>query len=238
LKAKPISKELALELLERFKDRIPVGPKDQCWNYAGSISQAGYGSMYLYTGKRTIQYLAHRVVYVALRGEIPEGFEPDHTCRNRRCVNPWHIEVVAKRVNVLRGVGPTAINAQKTHCIRGHEFTPENTGWHRKYGGRFCRTCVNASNRESCKRRRRRRAASEEERNARTARRFGAIKAAGNCCSKGHEYTPENTVITKYGDVICRTCRRAYTRDSERRRRARAKAAQMTLWDDQTREAA
>ena len=35
MNAKPISKELALELLERFKRYIPVGNKDQCWNYGG-----------------------------------------------------------------------------------------------------------------------------------------------------------------------------------------------------------
>lgn len=37
-------------------------------------------------------------------------------------------------------------NKDKTHCKRGHEFTPENT-YSRKDGGRQCRTCaIEASN--------------------------------------------------------------------------------------------
>ena len=42
--------------------------------------------------------------------------------------------------------GPSAVNAAKTHCIHGHEFTKENTVWQRRNGrvaGRGCRTCRN-----------------------------------------------------------------------------------------------
>jgi len=50
------------------------------------------------------------------------------------------MKVTPIRDNVMRGSGPSALNAQKTHCVHGHEFTPENTylddgGW------RQCRTC-------------------------------------------------------------------------------------------------
>jgi WhiB family redox-sensing transcriptional regulator len=37
--------------------------------------------------------------------------------------------------------GMAAINAAKTHCKRGHEFTPENTRW--SNGHRSCRACYN-----------------------------------------------------------------------------------------------
>jgi hypothetical protein len=46
---------------------------------------------------------------------------------------------VTCRENILRGDGLAAIRARKTHCLRGHEFTPENTCRNRK--GRECRTC-------------------------------------------------------------------------------------------------
>jgi len=53
------------------------------------------------------------------------------------------LEPVTHRVNILRGVGTGAKNAVKTHCKRGHEFTPENT--RRTEAGRTCVTCIRAA---------------------------------------------------------------------------------------------
>lgn len=66
----------------------------------------------------------------------------DHLCGVRRCVNPEHLEAVTHRENLLRGTGFAAVNAAKTHCPHGHEYTPENT-YHNPNpnGGRICRTC-------------------------------------------------------------------------------------------------
>lgn len=38
------------------------------------------------------------------------------------------------------------VNASKTHCKNGHEYTEENT-YHKKSGGRECRICQKAANR-------------------------------------------------------------------------------------------
>lgn len=43
--------------------------------------------------------------------------------------------------------GAAERNARKTHCVRGHAYTPENTGMNR--GARYCRECVNDSNRRA-----------------------------------------------------------------------------------------
>jgi hypothetical protein len=46
--------------------------------------------------------------------------------------------------------GPPAINAAKTHCIHGHEFTPENTYWITTHPGklwRHCKECQRLRNR-------------------------------------------------------------------------------------------
>lgn len=75
-----------------------------------------------------------------------EGKTIDHLCRNRGCVNPLHLQAVPMRENTLRGFGPSAENARKTHCKRGHEFTPENTYLHD--GRRICKQCNRDRNRE------------------------------------------------------------------------------------------
>lgn len=115
---------------------------DGCWKWYGRLrwdngGKIAYGQM----SWRGRSHGAHRVAHELYVGPIPQGLQIDHLCRNTRCVNPAHLEAVTQRENVLRGVGFAAVNARKTHCIRGHEFTPENTII--QCGGkRACRTCV------------------------------------------------------------------------------------------------
>lgn len=73
-------------------------------------------------------------------GEIPQGLEIDHTCRNRGCVNYGHMELVTHRVNTMRGFSPHALRAAQTHCIHGHEFDERNT-YIKANGCRYCREC-------------------------------------------------------------------------------------------------
>lgn len=111
-----------------------------CWLWVG-YTDRGYG--FTYFERKIIG--AHRVSWLLLIGPLPaRPLMLDHLCRNRNCVNPHHLEIVTNRENVLRGVGYTAVNARKTHCIRGHEFTLENTRPMYNPAGRACRTCDNS----------------------------------------------------------------------------------------------
>lgn len=87
-----------------------------CWLYQGGLSNRGYAQVW----ENGTNRLAHRVMYLAILGPIPDGLQLDHLCRVRHCVNPWHLEPVTARENVLRGVGITAEHARRTHCISGH----------------------------------------------------------------------------------------------------------------------
>jgi hypothetical protein len=101
-----------------------------CWVWTGNVNSAGYGTVRIH-GKTLF---VHRVMFRLLGGHIPAGWTIDHLCRNKLCINPRHLEACTQRVNVLRGKGACAKNARKTRCLRGHEFTDENTrrdsnGW-------------------------------------------------------------------------------------------------------------
>lgn len=116
-----------------------------CWEWTGNIMPNGYGVLAIgrrSLGERKTVY-AHRVSYEFHRGPIPHGLDLDHLCRNRRCINPDHLEPVTRQENVLRGVGPRKASeyfAQITHCKHGHAFDEINTS-PRKEGGRKCRKC-------------------------------------------------------------------------------------------------
>lgn len=110
-----------------------------CWIYAGYKAPSGYGQVYIESRKGPA--MAHRLVYEALVGEIPEGLHLDHLCRNRACVNPDHLEPVTRKVNILRGESPFALNSRRTHCVKGHELTSDNI-YHRKdRNTRECKAC-------------------------------------------------------------------------------------------------
>lgn len=149
-------------IIERALDHIIVGTvvpgmDRPCWLWNAWTNQEGYALIRVGSKDEGV-VRAHRVTYEHFIGEIPEGLTLDHLCRTRNCVNPWHLEPVTRAENVLRGVGFAPVNAAKTHCPRGHEYTPENTDVDR-HGWRKCSTCRRAKNRAAHHRRKLARAA-------------------------------------------------------------------------------
>jgi hypothetical protein len=104
-----------------------------CWLWHGKLDRDGY--------PRLVQRMPMlRWLYGQAYAPIPKGYEPDHLCRVRNCINLDHAEVVTHGVNTLRGNAPPAINKRKTHCCYGHPFDERNT--YRRGNCRTCRTCV------------------------------------------------------------------------------------------------
>jgi len=108
-----------------------------CWEWTGCISPQGYGVFSYWDKKsqRGVSKPAHRISWELFRNEIPKDLTIDHICRNRKCVNPDHLEPVSMKTNIRRGISPSAINFRKKKCIRGHVFQIRNNGY------RDCSAC-------------------------------------------------------------------------------------------------
>lgn len=130
----------------RWEDRFKVMPNG-CHRWLGYLSRNGYGRIqanYKSTG-------AHRYFYEKANGKIPDGFEIDHLCGNRACVNAEHLEAVTHFENIMRGNGPSAVNARKIHCKRGHVLLGDNLeiGTHPSgLPNRRCKACRRTKERE------------------------------------------------------------------------------------------
>ena len=136
----------------RFVSKISIvpGEVDPCWMWSAATDRHGYGQFKLHAG---MQAKAHRVAYRWLRGPIEDDLVIDHLCRNHSCVNPYHLEPVSNRENILRGVAPSAVNAIKVGCINGHGFTADNT-YITPEGERGCLECRRKASRDYQRRRR------------------------------------------------------------------------------------
>jgi hypothetical protein len=128
-------------LPHNFLDKIILvdGPLlSQCWQWTAAKDGCGYAM-----GSLKHKWLrAHRLSYMRIIGPIPDDKELDHLCRNRLCINPFHLEPVTHIVNVSRG-NAGVWESQKTHCSKGHPFDETNTYFYRtgKYLKRGCLIC-------------------------------------------------------------------------------------------------
>lgn len=146
----PILKEAVMapprtDPIPRFWSR--VNKTETCWLWTGYVAPSGYGEFWPHSYKVNV----HRFSYELAYGPIPEGLQIDHLCRTPHCVRPDHMETVTGRENTLRGIGPSAINARKTHCLNGHSLDLVNTYVFR--GARHCRICRKLRQRDYVSRR-------------------------------------------------------------------------------------
>src|SRR3990167_8277708 len=101
-------------MIDRFLAKIEIR-ESGCWEWIAGLSTSGYGR--LWNGSLLVR--AHRFAYeyfnkCCLPPYKTGGLEPDHLCRNRKCVNPDHLELVTHNENTMRGNCPSAQNARKT----------------------------------------------------------------------------------------------------------------------------
>jgi hypothetical protein len=177
-----------------------VDASGDCWEWRGAKTH-GYGVINR-GGKGTGNEQAHRAVWLLLVGEIPDGFQLDHLCRNRACVNVDHLEPVTAAENKRRGFSSAVLYAKRETCEFGHPLDGVRGTRGSERTDRYCLTC----NRERC-------------------RAAYVPKEPSTTCKKGHEWTPESTYINpKTGRRTCKICKA----DGQRARNAARKRADWT----------
>lgn len=135
-----------------------------CWRGPESRSGNDYRSVYLGGGRKNPKHeYVHRLVYKVLRGEIPDGFDLHHVCRNTWCCNPDHLETLSRKDH--NHLNPLIIDQiKRTHCPLGHPYNSETIRM--RQGHRSCKPCEY----ERSKRRR-------EQQHGGNSKRGGKLKA-------------------------------------------------------------
>src|SRR6478735_729217 len=116
----------------------------ECWpirtHRADGYAKFGAGNAF-----GTGEVYTHRIVYRLVWGKIRKGYEGDHVCRTRNCVNPLHLEAVPIAENRRRKIGHVKL---KSRCPRGHPYRGRNLYVNPRTGKRHCRECMRVANRQ------------------------------------------------------------------------------------------
>lgn len=91
------------EIEKKVYANVHICPTSGCHIWKGPDSgKTGRGRGYPRMNLNGQTVAVHRVMYTHVHGYIPGKKQIDHTCKNRRCVNPNHLEMVTHKENQRR----------------------------------------------------------------------------------------------------------------------------------------
>ncbi|QIG57716.1 HNH endonuclease [Arthrobacter phage Sarge] len=107
-----------------------------------NVETDGYQRVDLFMRGARSHVAVHRMVMLAFEGPCPEGQEVLHGDGNRVHNRLPNLSYGTRSENALDTIRHGMnVNAAKTHCKRGHEFTADNTHLNVN-GSRECRRCT------------------------------------------------------------------------------------------------
>lgn len=216
----PALDEKTLDRLVRGIHRPVDDPDDEdgrnaCWYWHGKDGQPLRRRVYVTINGE--KYLLYRVIF-SVYYDDPGALTVDHTCGRGGfgCCSPHHMRAITQSENSTTGRGWAAVEKRTSVCLRGHDFTPENTFEHD--GRRECRECRRMRQRAYTRGQYLRRLTPLDQDLSRL--RYGS-------CAAGHDMAdPSNVRIDVRPDGTERKACRACARD----RAAKAAARRIEGW--------
>lgn len=120
-----------------LKDKIlawSIKQDDGCVVYMRAKTN-GYGVIRWKDSTHT----THTAIYRELVGDIPQGMELHHKCRNRACVNIDHLELISHFAHSSKS---GASKSEVTHCKYGHPLSGDNLRVRERKGLYLERVCI------------------------------------------------------------------------------------------------
>ena len=91
------------------------------------LNKDGYFRKQVWLNGELRPMMYHRYVWTIENGEIPQGYEVDHKCKNRACCNVEHLQLLTSSEHRSKD-NKGRYSKQKEHALRLWKANPERTG--------------------------------------------------------------------------------------------------------------